>query len=274
MKGPSAIHPYDHGFGTVWNEVSTRTHAGFSTSVTDYHEHGFYEINLILSGNVRILVGDRSEEGTGSRIVPVRPGTPHFISCKPDTLYRRKFLCFSEAFVSDCFPEWATLSRCFSASGISATLSEAETERFSHLIDEIEREPVLFRKKLLIYYFLSLLSEVIAKSRPESEAVPAYVVEALRYLEEHYAKRIVASALAEHLHIGRTALLTAFRRYTDRTLGEYLTQCRLRHAVRLLKSGETLEATAAACGFSDSSGLVRAFRRAYGMTPKAYTALH
>ena len=270
---PSA-HPYDHGFGTVWSDVSTRTREGYSTSVTDYHEHGFYEINLILSGNVKILLGGFSEEGTGSRIVLARPGTPHYIACKPDTLYRRKYLCFSEAFVSDCFPEWATLSRCFSASGSTAVLSDSDTERFSTLIDEIGREPVLFRKKLLIYYFLSLLSEIVAQSRPRSEAVPAYVVEALDYLETHYAERIVASELAEHLHIGRTTLLTAFRRYTDRTVGEYLTHCRLRHATRLLKSGETLEATAEACGFSDSSGLVRIFRRAYGMTPKAYTARH
>lgn len=262
--------PYDHGFGTLWTDVSVRTREGYSTSVTDYHRHDFYEINLILSGNVKILLADRSEEGCGSRIVLTRPGTLHYIACKPDTLYKRQYLCFSEEFVAGYFPEWATLSRIFGKNGQTSTLTEADTARLSTLIDRIGDESDPFRRKLLVYYFLSLLSDPITKSPAPSEPVPAYVVEALAYLEAHYAEKIVAEALAKHLHIGRTTLLTAFRHYTDHTVGEYLTHCRLRHAVRLLKGGETLESTALQCGFSDTSGLVRMFRRVYGMTPKAY----
>lgn len=46
---------YDYGFKKVWNDVFIAHREGYYTSVTDYHEHDFYEINLILSGNVKIL---------------------------------------------------------------------------------------------------------------------------------------------------------------------------------------------------------------------------
>ena len=74
---------YDHGFGETWNDVFVHLREGYYTSVTDYHEHDFYEINLILSGNVRILLGDRSEQGAGKCMVLTRPNTPHYISCEP-----------------------------------------------------------------------------------------------------------------------------------------------------------------------------------------------
>lgn len=263
------IEAYEHGYGEVWTDVYVASREGYSTSVTDYHEHGFYEINLILSGNVKILLGDRSEEGGGNRVVLTRPGTPHYISCKPDTLYRRLYLLFSEEFVSGHLPEWHELSAVFGDRGACIALTEEQTAFFGEIIERIRTETKPFRRRLLVYYFLSHLSELAPSDRKEHKA-PPYVVEALAYLEAHYAERIVASELARELHVGRTALMMSFKRYTDSTVGEYLTGCRLRHAVRLLSEGRTLEYTAERCGFSDSSGLVRSFKRCYGMTPRRY----
>ena len=263
------IEAYEHGYGKSWTDVCVVSREGYSTSVTDYHEHGFYEINLILSGNVKILLGDRSEEGAGSRIVLTRPGTPHYISCKPDTLYSRQYLLFSDAFVAGRFSEWGALSEVFGARGRCIALTTAQTEAFAALIGQIGIETAPFRCQLLIYYLLSRLSELVETGGRQRKA-PPYVSEALSYIEAHYAERIVAEELARRLHVGRTALMTSFKRYTDSTVGEYLTRCRLRNALRILSDGKTLEYAAEQCGFSDSSGLVRSFKKHYGMTPKQY----
>ena len=90
----SEYKPYDFGFGRVWDSVHVERRSGYSSSVTDYHMHDFYEINLILSGNVKILLKDRFEEGLENRIVITRPGSAHFIACNPDTLYSRMYLVF------------------------------------------------------------------------------------------------------------------------------------------------------------------------------------
>ena len=60
----SGLDIYNFGFGREWNDVLVTRRDGYYTSVTDYHEHEFYEINLILSGNVKILMQDCLEEGT------------------------------------------------------------------------------------------------------------------------------------------------------------------------------------------------------------------
>ena len=108
---------YDYGFGVEWNDVLVTRRDGFYTSVTDYHEHDFYEINLILSGNVKILMKNRFEEGTQNRIVLTPPQTPHYISCKSDVMYSRLYLVFTRSFISNYFPEYDLLFSTFGKNG-------------------------------------------------------------------------------------------------------------------------------------------------------------
>ena len=70
---------YEHGYGESWKDVLVYGKEGYTTSVADYHSHGFYEVNLILSGNVRILMSDKSVETNLSHLVLMGPGVPHFI---------------------------------------------------------------------------------------------------------------------------------------------------------------------------------------------------
>ncbi|MBQ9782997.1 MAG: helix-turn-helix transcriptional regulator [Clostridia bacterium] len=262
--------PYDYGFGEVWNDSHVQHREGYATSVTDYHRHEFYEINLILSGNVKILLPDRSEEGKGCRVVLTRPGTPHYISCQPDTLYSRLYLVFTPAYVADFLPEWTQLSTLFGEGGNILTVSPQDSQRLRAEIERIQGESHPFRRRLLIYHLLSLLSEHSESADSAAQRIPSYIMEALAYMERHYAERLTALSLAKALHIGRTTLMTEFKRHTGSTVNEYLTGVRLRHAIRLLRDGNTLECTATLCGFSDSSSLVRVFRRQYGTTPRSY----
>ncbi|MBQ8357789.1 MAG: helix-turn-helix transcriptional regulator [Clostridia bacterium] len=262
--------PFDYGFGTVWQHVYVNERQGYHTSVADYHRHDFYEINLILSGNVKILLRDCAKEGRENRMVLTRPGTPHYISCKPDTLYHRLYLVFTDEFVANYLPEWSQLCTVFGEKGSILTLSAEQTERFRALIRSIQHESSLFRQRLLIYELLSHISELTEESNPGASKIPPYIIEALAYLDEHYAEKIVAAELARRLHIGRTTLMTEFKRHLGSTVTEYLTHCRLRHAIRLLQEGRTREDVAEKCGFADNSGLVRAFKRCYGSTPRAY----
>ena len=93
---------YDYGFGTAWKTVHVEKREGYYTSVTDFHEHDFYEINLILSGNVKILLKDSFEMGGENKVVLTGPNTPHYILCQSDTLYSRLYVLFTEEFIANC----------------------------------------------------------------------------------------------------------------------------------------------------------------------------
>lgn len=261
---------YDSGFGTVWKDVFVIYRKGYSTSVTDYHEHEFYELNLILSGNVKILLSDRCEEGTENRLVLTPPRAPHYISCQSDTLYNRLYLMFTEDFIADHIAEWQQLSAVFGETGQILTLTEYQTSFFRNLIEQIKQETSSFRRRMLICYLLSHISELAGECGSDVTHIPSYILEAIAYLENHHHENIIASDLAKMLHIGRTTLMTGFKKHTGSTVGEYLTHCRLRHAVLLLREGKTVEYTASRCGFADSSGLSHSFKRIYGVTPGEY----
>ena len=261
--------PFDHGFGEQWRHAHVFSRQGYHTSVADFHKHDFYEINLILSGNVKILLKDRFEEGCGARLVLTRPDTAHFIACNSDTLYSRIYLVFTDAFIANRFPEWQQLSAVFGKNGTALAISPEEAEEIRAQIERIEQEKNPFGQRLLIYYLLLQILDRHSKSVDHAEA-PPYVFDALTYLEQHYAEHINFSHLAERLYVGRTTLMTEFKRHTEITPGEYLTKCRLKNAIRLLLEKQTIESAAEACGFSDSSGLIRAFKRHYKTTPYQY----
>lgn len=263
---------FDHGLGSEWSRLLVAERQGFSTSVADYHRHRFYEINLILSGNVKILLEDGTVEGTENRLVLTRPGTPHYITCSPDTLYHRLYLLFTDDFVAGYLPEWAQLSTVFGENGAVLTLTAAQAALFKRLLLQIREESSPFRQRLMIYDLLSRIYEQRDDDSPRRQMAPSYILQALTYLDEHCGDRIVAADLASHLHVGRTTLMTEFKRHLGTTVVDYLTHCRLRRAVTLLQEGSTVEAAASLCGFADTSGLIRAFKRCYGMPPREYLA--
>lgn len=259
------------GFGELWTDVSVIKKQGYYTSVKDYHKHAFFELVLILSGNVKILLSDHFENTKENRLVLTRPGVPHYISCESDTLYSRLYLMFSEDFISNRLPEWKKLSLVFGEMGEVIPLSAAQTEFIADSILKIDKETDLFRKRLLIYILLSHISEYyVNKTTGKSSSAPSFIFDAISYIENNYHTKLTAEKIAKQLHIGRTTLMTEFKHHIGDTIGNYITTCRLRNAVRMIKEGKKLEYTAVCCGFSDSSGLIRSFKKTYGKTPKEY----
>ena len=131
-------------------------------------------------------------------------------------------------------------------------------------------EEELFGKRLLVLYLLHKISKLITTKSSYTKRPPDFIIEAISYIENHYHSKITASALSEKLYVGRTKLLTDFKKHSGKTFGEYVTLCRLKNATLLLKENKTLEYIAEKCGFADSSGFIRAFKRFYGTTPHQY----
>ena len=261
---------YDYGYGSIWKDVYVTRREGYYTSVTDYHEHDFYEINLILSGNVKILTRKHFEEGVQNRIVLTRPHTPHYISCFPDTLYSRLYLVFTDSFIANYVPEWKSLSAVFGENGNILSLSPEETAFFADIITRIEQEDTVFGKRLLVLYLLHRIFRLVPGDSRSDNCPPAYIMDTISYIENNYRRKITVSFLANHMYIGRTKLMADFKKHTGNTLGEYITLCRLKNAICFLNDNQTLEYTAERCGFADSSGMIRAFKKHYGTTPYAY----
>lgn len=264
------IDVYNYGFGVEWQDVLVTRRDGYYTSVTDYHEHEFYEINLILSGNVKILLKDSFEEGSGNKIVVTAPKTPHYISCKADAMYSRLYLVFTPSFISGYFPEYESLLAVFGDYGRVIQLSEADTEYLKGLFEQIKQEPYLLGKRLLVYHLLLRVSKLCEPKTFEKNSAPRYIIESISYIEANYQEKITAEGMAKRCFVGRTTYLTEFKKHLGITFGEYLTACRLKKAIVFFSENLSIEATAEKCGFADSSGLIRAFKKHFHATPYQY----
>ena len=259
------------GYSHLWRHCRVALAEGYQSVMMDFHSHDFYEITLILSGNVRSLLRDRSVEGDGSRLVLTAPRTPHLMYLTAPGLYSRIHLTFSREFLGGYVPEWGRLSRIFGRNGSILPLSEEERELCREKMLAVREETDLFRQRLRILEFLSYVAEFGGgEEKDRGETTPVFIMEALSYIDTHYAEKIVAESLARRLGVCRTTLMTSFHRHTGTTLSEYVFGVRIRAAVALLREGVSQERVAEQVGFGNGGGLIRAFRQQYGMTPRQY----
>lgn len=258
-----------NGFGSEWTDFHSDYYCGKSLKMFDYHMHSYYELSIIISGNVKILLPNGAFNKKGAKLFLAAPMTPHFVLPDGVDTYERINLLFSEEYAAKSPDERSMLYSLFGSNGRVIELSIDNAERLVSLAKQITEEESSYRRSLLLRLLLSLASELLDNGKEESN-LPKYIPKAIKYLQECYSEKIVAGELAWKLGIGRTTLMTSFKLYTGVTLGEYLTGIRVSHAVEYLRGGDAYEIVARKCGLGDSCNLIRIFKRMYGVTPKEY----
>lgn len=257
-------------YRSTWNDCHVNFYSGPRPQMPGFHMHDFYEIHLVLSGEIDVFFADSSHKCNAPVLILNKPLTPHFITGNQH--YTRYCLCFSHDFASNYLPEWTYFSIAFGKVGNIIKITPEHAKELEHLLKNLNTETSLFRQRLMLYYILSYISDISPINNTSADTPPPYILNALSYINEHFAEKIVASELAWTLGICRTTLMTAFKKHTGSTLNDYITLCRLNHAIRLLNSGKTEQEVAELCGFCAPYGLIRAFKKVYNMTPRQFIA--
>ncbi len=245
------------GFGKGRTDLYIDEYEGRVPLMSDYHKHDYYELSLILSGEVRVLMPEISSVGSSARVVISPPGTPHYVTCTGTALYKRINIVFSKNLLPDADVR----------AGVTE-VDSATAEKLFDLIRAIGREESREGKRLLLSYLLFKAGELSGKSK--SGGAPRYVTESLIFIKERYAERFTAEELARAVGVGRTTLMTGFKAHVGATLCEYITKYRIGIAAKLIGGGESCARAAELAGFGDGSGMIRAFKRELGLTPREY----
>lgn len=111
---------------------------------------------------------------------------------------------------------------------------------------------------------------VVARADGQTLRESGPVARARAFLDAHFDEDVDLARLASVADLPRTRLIRAFRQETGLTPHAYLTDRRVRAAVRGLAAGGAPADVAAACGFCDQSHLNRAFKARIGVPPGAF----
>ncbi|HJT15564.1 MAG TPA: AraC family transcriptional regulator [Dongiaceae bacterium] len=96
-------------------------------------------------------------------------------------------------------------------------------------------------------------------------------VETALWLEQHAHQAIDLDTVSQQAGLSPFHFLRLFARVLGVTPHQYLVRCRLRHAARLLADpARSVTDVAFDVGFADLSNFVRTFRRAAGVSPRAF----
>lgn len=110
-------------------------------------------------------------------------------------------------------------------------------------------------------------------SRPADLTPPKWLERVRDRLREDFPAPVTLTELAGIAGMHPGHLTRMFRRYYGRSIGAYRRERRLDWtAKRLVVSGDSLAAVAAAAGFADQSHFARAFKQCYGCSPGDYRA--
>lgn len=107
----------------------------------------------------------------------------------------------------------------------------------------------------------------------ESQKISNYVLEAIKYIKEHYHHKVVLSEVSDHLDISGVSLNARFKEETEYSFTEFLNRYRIMKAIEMLQNDRLLVyEVAEKIGFSEYKYFSQVFKKHVGMSPKQFVA--
>lgn len=248
------------------------------------HFHDFFECSLLLSGKLSYQIESASfaeQPGDLLLISPNQLHRPLFIhGTEP---YERIVFWLSRSFVERLSDEKNDLSACFSggregAIRLGGAVRAQIMRLFSELLSASNGEA--FGRELLcrslaasLLVHLNRIARGIADSAALGEIhVSPLVQQVSSYLDAHIDEAISLDAVAQAAFLSKYYLERKFKEETGASIYQMLLQKRMIRARNLMREGFPLMQVAMRCGFADYSGFYKAFRSAYGVSPREYLA--
>lgn len=94
------------------------------------------------------------------------------------------------------------------------------------------------------------------------------MLDVLEYINDHYTEKISLEDIADHININKYYLSHIFKEFYKKSIWEYITQARLSHAEKLLRSSNlSITEIAFQVGFEDSNYFTRIYKKYKAVSP-------
>ncbi|HHX37905.1 MAG TPA: AraC family transcriptional regulator [Clostridiaceae bacterium] len=236
---------------------------GYEVKRTGINSHLLF---IIGSGNLRFEVKSDRFGARAGAVVWLERDIAH-------TYYATEPVCFKwfhmVGELSDAYCKLLTNNRrpLFYPANFSLINSYAE-----QILSRLERSEI--GQDHLIAADLGNIFAGLAESGKRDQEMPttnSLMLQAAEYIENHCEETISVDELAEKANFSKYYFIRLFRKVMFCTPYEYLINCRLSKAKRLLLTTKmSVEAIADSLGFSSASHFIKTFRENYGFTPQVF----
>ncbi|MFV5996997.1 helix-turn-helix domain-containing protein [Streptomyces sp. NPDC056231] len=247
------------------------------------HQHDDLEINLVAEGGTMLYLfgGVPVEVGPGS-VAAFWAAVPHQLVANSATRVHWVYVPFA-TFLGWGLPD-SLVSRLLSGMPlVSAPSAAVQTDPanfaqwaadFTSDQPERHRIAMLEVEARLRRLALATLGEPVRRYTGGDPALRR-VFAMVRYIAEHFREPLTVADIAGAAQLHPNYAMTQFRKVVRTTVSDYLTQCRLAEARRLLVTTDLpVNDVASAAGFGSVSRFYTAFTSACGTPPAAFRREH
>ena len=281
-----------HGTAQFPLKIYTNVFGNLSNFLIGWHWHPEIEFSIVQRGRVEVCVNNISyilQTGEGILINAKATHMMRPVKEQPDTVIEN--FVFSPSLLesdtgSDIYRKYiAPILECDALSAICLAPDlpwQAHVLNCFHQIYSMESgrcEGFEMRMRGLLsdaWLAIALNTRDIiaeAKKRP-SPAVSLGESRArlmTAYIQAHYSENITINDIAAAANISRSECFRTFHSVIKQKPVEYLTECRISHAQRLLReTAISVTDIATACGFNHTSYFCRIFREKCGVSPSDF----
>ncbi len=252
--------------------------------VLDYHYHEFDKLVLLLGGRVTYHIEGKRYPLQPMDILLVSRNLIHLPAVESGPVYERMVLWIDREFMSRFSTPEAELSGCFSLTarrGIHLYRPRGEERsRWRTLFEDAEAavRDEGFASRLLadtcVLQLLVALNRAV-RAAPEEADPASYrfdpkMEEVTRYILAHLGEELSIDRLAGAFFLSRYYLMHRFKEVYGCSVHQYIRQKRLQKAAEAIRRDIPVLKAAEDAGFGDYSVFLRAFRAAYGKSPREW----
>lgn len=251
----------------------------------DYHYHEFDKLVFHIEGRTEYHIEGKSYPLQPMDVLLVSRNMIHLPVIDSSRSYERMVLWINRDFLSRSSREDADLTSCFALAAqrdqyLYRPQGEAR-ERYRALFGRIKEASgsEAFGARLLAdTYVLQLMIALNRDLRaPAADNAAACrfdpkMEEVTHYIREHLQEQLSIDRLAGTFYLSRYYLMHRFKAAYGCTVHQYIQQKRLQTAAEMIRQGVPVLKAAEEAGFGDYSVFLRAFRAAYGCSPRTLGA--
>lgn len=261
--------------------VLNHPHAKFDYAA---HFHSDYEINMVIDGKGRRIVGDCVAPFNEIDLVMVGPNIPHRWISESD---------HDEAHVVTIQFHKETLEYPIINKKIFYPIKQLFTDafygiKFSHETSLVMKDTILNLShkqgvdsaleffKILHHLSISpdqklLLEEDSKRDFAIRESKSRRVTKVIKYIQDHFQEEISLTLVAKSVGMSESAFSHFFKKRTNRSFVDYLNDIRIGYAAKkLYETSNTISEICYTSGFNNISNFNRIFKKKKGQTPSEY----